>query len=466
MPQANKSGEPYVAKWLKILRRIGAFFGKNNYLWSLVYAPIVAQFIAFIWLVYQEPTPFEAALAAIAIVVFSLGYFRSKKLEVKDGYFKTYFPLFLPIAISAFNYYLGYSYQIYELVNLYVAGNTVVYAFTIANLIYILAIYMIALFYSPLYFAAITTTVSCAYAAGFAFGLYGKKIAVANKKSIYFSLATLVILFLPLAPIAIYKNSYTLSSKIQSLDPIGKENNRIYRGGDQSEDYRALRGEPAIYFENNLPKLDGATAFYPIYASAAKALYKKPDNLDENRFKYNYFNLSTTEWAYGKLINGSVDLIFVLAPAPGQLKQVAARIDADLRVPELTFTPIGKEAFVFLVNEHNPIRSLTIEQIQKIYTGEITNWREVGGNDAKIMPFQRNEYSGSQATMKNGVMKGLELIEPFIETIRGDMGGLIDAVADYRNAENAIGYSFRFFVTDMMKAQGVRLLAINGVEPT
>jgi phosphate transport system substrate-binding protein len=53
-----------------------------------------------------------------------------------------------------------------------------------------------------------------------------------------------------------------------------------------------------------------------------------------------------------------------------------------------------------------------------------------------------------------------------MEEIHGLMSGLIDVVADYRNAQNAIGYSFRYFVTDMHRERGIRLLAVNGIEPT
>ena len=69
-------------------------------------------------------------------------------------------------------------------------------------------------------------------------------------------------------------------------------------------------------------------------------------------------------------------------------------------------TPIGLDAFVFLKNKENPITSLTIEQIQGIYTGQITNWREVGGNNAEIIPYVRNENSGSQELMNELVLSG------------------------------------------------------------
>ena len=72
-------------------------------------------------------------------------------------------------------------------------------------------------------------------------------------------------------------------------------------------------------------------------------------------------------------------------------------------------TPIALDAFVFLKNESNPITSLTIEQIQGIYTGKITNWKQVGGNDAEIIPYVRNQNSGSQELMNQLVLSGFPI---------------------------------------------------------
>ena len=132
---------------------------------------------------------------------------------------------------------------------------------------------------------------------------------------------------------------------------------------------------------------------------------------------------------------------------------------------ELHLTPIGREAFVFFVNAENPVTGLTVEQIQKIYTGEIKNWREVGGKFQKILPYQRAENSGSQTALQR-LMGDLPLMEPKKEERIGGMGGIITSVANYRNFKNAIGFSFRFYSTEMVKNDQIRLLALNGVEPT
>ena len=132
---------------------------------------------------------------------------------------------------------------------------------------------------------------------------------------------------------------------------------------------------------------------------------------------------------------------------------------------ELVMTPIGKEAFVFFVNPSNKVDGLKVSEIQGIYSGKIKNWIEVEGNDKKIIAFQRPENSGSQ-TLLEKIMGDTPIMKPMKEDVPEGMGGIIEQVADYRNYDNSIGFSFRFFATGMKKNATIKLLAINGVEPS
>jgi len=173
-----------------------------------------------------------------------------------------------------------------------------------------------------------------------------------------------------------------------------------------------------------------------------------------------YIPVSKTHDAYLALLNHKVDLIFVTSPSQEEL--------AAARAINVTFeiTPIVSEAFVFLVNADNPVDSLTLEQVQKIYTGEITNWKTVGGNDEPIKAMQRPVNSGSQTGFLGLVMKELTPMTPPTELVIAEMGALVDAIAAYDNTPNAIGYSYYFYVTDMKADPQVKLLKINGIAPT
>ena len=133
---------------------------------------------------------------------------------------------------------------------------------------------------------------------------------------------------------------------------------------------------------------------------------------------------------------------------------------------ELEMQPIGVDALVFLTSDKNPVDSLTQAQAVGIYTGRITNWKEVGGADAEIIAYQRNEAAGSQVMMENVVMDGQPMMDAPKEYRPSEMGALVDEVASYRNSADAIGYSVYYYVTEMYMQEGIKLLAIDGVAPT
>ena len=162
--------------------------------------------------------------------------------------------------------------------------------------------------------------------------------------------------------------------------------------------------------------------------------------------------------AYKNLINGDVDLIFCARPSTQQLEE------ANNKGVELRLIPIGREAFVFFVNRKNRVEGLTTQQIQDIYSGVTTNWKDLGGRNEKIKGFQRPEGSGSQ-TMLQKLMEGKKLVTPPKEDIAGGMGDIITKTADYRNFRNAIGYSFLFYATQMVSNDQIRLLKVDGVYP-
>ena len=99
---------------------------------------------------------------------------------------------------------------------------------------------------------------------------------------------------------------------------------------------------------------------------------------------------------------------------------------------------------VFFLNSKNPVNNITLENIVKIYSGKINRWNELGGNNAKVIAYQRPVNSGSQTGMLSLVMKGVEIRKPTTEEAIETMGGIIDIVADYANNIDGIGYSYYF----------------------
>lgn len=212
--------------------------------------------------------------------------------------------------------------------------------------------------------------------------------------------------------------------------------------------------KPSFTIET-FPRVDGSTVTIPITEALMAELTGK--TLEEVR---PYVLHTKTHGAYMNLISKFKDLIFVTSPSAEEL-QIAQEAGVELEI-----VPIVAEAFVFIINKDNPITSLTLDQIQKIYTGEITNWKEVGGDDVAIKAYQRPANSGSQTGFLDLVMKEKVPMAAPTELLIQDMGGLVEAVATYRETPDAIGYTYYYYITDIWLNSNIKLLNVNGVLPT
>jgi hypothetical protein len=127
---------------------------------------------------------------------------------------------------------------------------------------------------------------------------------------------------------------------------------------------------------------------------------------------------------------------------------------------------IALEGFVFLINPENPVKSLTQAEIRDIYSGKITNWSEVGGDDAEIIAYQRNSDSGSQTYMTE-FMGDTPLVKAPKERVQGEMGGMITMLSSYDNSKYAIGYSvYSYAAEKQANAANITLLAVDGISPS
>ncbi len=237
-----------------------------------------------------------------------------------------------------------------------------------------------------------------------------------------------------------------------------------------------VSGETEPYKENtkgNYPNIDGSTVCVPMAVEFAR------QHLGfEDKTANQFVQFSTTHYAYENLIYeatseiyvhynldsfidmGSTDLVIATEPSDEELAL------AESEGITLIKQPVCYDAFVFITHKDNPVDSLTVEQIQKIYTGEITNWKEVGGKNEKIRAFQREKNSGSQTAMENLVMDGSDMIDPIKVKIIVGMGELIDAVAEYENETASLGYTYRYYIDTLYKSDKIKTIAVNGIAPT
>ena len=210
-----------------------------------------------------------------------------------------------------------------------------------------------------------------------------------------------------------------------------------------------------VFTRENFPRLDGSTSTAPLGEAIASVL------LGESREEVSdLIQFSRTTESYQNLIWDNADVVIAAEPA-----EIVWEEKESLGF-DWEMAPFAVDGLVFLVNEDNPVDGLTTDEIQRIYTGEITNWAQVGGEDREIVPFQRNATAGSQTAMVKAVMGDLPLMEAPEAYVRGEMGDLIAAVAAYDNSPAAIGYTVYYYAEDMEMAEGLKLLSVDGVAPS
>lgn len=151
------------------------------------------------------------------------------------------------------------------------------------------------------------------------------------------------------------------------------------------------------------------------------------------------------------LVNGTTDI----AMASRKIKPAeAAQVKQKFQV-EPTETVVAKDGIIFYVHESNPVDALTPEQLKGIYLGDITNWKEVGGRDATIVLYSRENSSGTYVFVKEAVLDD-EDFAPETQTLPGT-AAVVNAVS---RETHGIGYGGAAY------AKGIKELKVmQGGEP-
>ena len=272
---------------------------------------------------------------------------------------------------------------------------------------------------------------------------------------------------------------------------IVKDKTQFVLGEADSEPYETYKweygGPTYIRYKQSygtFPAIDGSTVLIPMAAEFVWQFTNLSDT--QNEFiseTIGFLSFSTTPGAYDKIINGGTtngvvskriaqfeveeyhfnkrpDIVLATYPSTDELNMASsAKI-------ELIIEPVCYDSFVFITHKDNPVESLTVEQIQKIYSGKITNWKEVGGKNLKIVAYQREPNSGSQTAMEEWVMKGIPMTKPLTVEIAMGMGMLIELVAGYENSAMSLGYTYKYYVDRLYKSPDIKILKVDGIMPS
>ena len=157
------------------------------------------------------------------------------------------------------------------------------------------------------------------------------------------------------------------------------------------------------------------------------------------------------------LINGTTDICNASRPMKSsekdKLKQRFATLGVEVKV--------AKDGLAVYINANNPVHDLTLEQLKGIYTGKLTNWKQVGGSDAKIILYGRENSSGTYVYFKDNVMDGADYAAS-TQTMPGTAAVVNAVVKD----KNGIGYGGCAYAKGIHFAKVKKDAGSPGYEPT
>lgn len=151
------------------------------------------------------------------------------------------------------------------------------------------------------------------------------------------------------------------------------------------------------------------------------------------------------------LINGTTDICNASRPMKqSEIKKLKERF-GTLGVE----IPCAKDGITIYLHPSNKVNDLTVEELKNIFIGKITNWKEVGGNDAKIVMYSRENNSGTYVFFKDNILDGQDY-SPSCQNLPGT-AAVVNAVS---KDPNGIGYGGHGY------SKGVKMSKVNGIEAT
>ena len=156
------------------------------------------------------------------------------------------------------------------------------------------------------------------------------------------------------------------------------------------------------------------------------------------------------------LINGSTEIANSSRPIkPTELEKIKAKYSKNA-----IEIPCAKDGLSVFLNKGNKVSELTIQQLGDIFSGKITNWKSVGGNDAKIQLYGRESSSGTFEFFKEHVVK--TDFSPTCQTLPGT-AAIVNAV---KKDKYSIGYGGAAYAEDVKDCKVKKDAKSKGVLPT
>ncbi|MFZ2448712.1 MAG: phosphate ABC transporter substrate-binding protein [Syntrophobacteraceae bacterium] len=192
-------------------------------------------------------------------------------------------------------------------------------------------------------------------------------------------------------------------------------------------------------------KMDGSTTVLPIAQKVAEAYMKEHPDV----------SISVSGGGSGNGIKGIIDGATDIGNSSRFIKNEEVKLAIEKGTYPVPFA-IAYDCIVPVVHPANPVGNLTLEQLKGIYTGQIKNWKELGGPDASVVIISRDTSSGTYEVWEEKVMKKERVFAGAL--LQASSGAIVQAVSKNKNA---IGYIGIGYVDKSVKAT-----TVNGVPGT
>jgi phosphate transport system substrate-binding protein len=159
-----------------------------------------------------------------------------------------------------------------------------------------------------------------------------------------------------------------------------------------------------------------------------------------------------SDTAFKALLDGTADI----GMSSREIRPEEAKLFEDKNI-QLGKCLIAHDCLVIAVNANNPVSNLTVKQVEGLFTGDITNWKGVGGNDAPVSLHTRNTMSASYKDFSRIAMNGRPYAARLIKLSGSESPA--QGVARDVNAITYVGLAYA-------KAQGIKTISINGIAPS
>ena len=197
-----------------------------------------------------------------------------------------------------------------------------------------------------------------------------------------------------------------------------------------------------VTFAGSSIVIKGSTTVLPIAQGTLEAFMKKNPDIQ----------ISLSGGGSGEGIKALIDKTADIATSSREIKKEEVALAKTKNINPVA-NVVANDAIVPVVNPKNKVKNLSIDQLSQIYQGKITNWKEVGGEDLKIVVISRDSSSGTFESWDHFVMKKAK-VTPKAQMLASN-GAIVTAIAKNRYAISYLGIGYL--------NKSVKSLQVNGV---